>query len=269
MAVPTRGSTFRLSTGRRIVCELMRAGRGVPTVTVRREFSIPAVVEARAARRLAISWVCIFAKAYALAAQRIPNLRWNWSAFPWGRIYEHRESVCAVVVEREWESENIVLGGKIRGPENMALTVFDAKVRELRDRPVNEVRHFRQVLRWARLPWPLRRMITWTVFRRSGHNRAKRAGTFAISSLGQFGVETVTPVVPLTAYLTYGPISGDGKVTVGLIFDHRVMDGRHAARALEEMEHLLNTGIAAELRAAVRIHRTTPREPAPRTPQLV
>jgi hypothetical protein len=269
MAGPTRGRTFSLPIGRRLVNELMRAGRGVPLVTIRREFSIPAVVEARSHRRPSVSWICLFAKAYALAARSIPNLRWNWSAFPWGRIYEHPESACAVVVEREWEGGPVVLGAKVRGPENLPLLDFDARIEEFRDHPVEEVRHFRALLRLARLPWPLRPFVTWLVFRRSGEKRAKAIGTFAISSVGQFGVETVTPVVPVSAYLTFGPISPEGRVTVGLIFDHRVMDGRHGARALADMEHLMNTAIAAELRAVARGHRPAAAPEARRPTQLV
>ena len=77
--------------------------------------------------------------------------------------------------------------------------------------------------------------------------RCKRFGTFMISSLGNFGTQTVVPIMPLTGYLTFGPIAIDGRVTVGLTFDHRVMDGRHAARALQDMETLLNTDILAEI----------------------
>ena len=268
MADPIRGRTFGLTTGRRLINELMRAGRGVPIVTLRREFSIPTVVEARSLHRPSISWVCLFAKAYAMAARAIPNLRWNWSAFPWGRIYEHPESACAVIVERDWAGGPVVLGAKVRGPENLPLLDFDARMHEFRHHPVEEVRHFRALLRIARLPWPLRPFVTWLVFRRSGEKRAKAVGTFAISSVGQFGVETVTPVVPVTAYLTFGPISPDGRVTVGLIFDHRVMDGRHGARALADMEHLMNTAIAAELRAIAR-DRRPPTPESRRAAQLV
>ena len=40
----------------------------------------------------------------------------------------------------------------------------------------------------------------------------------------------------------------DGDVAVCLTFDHRVMDGRHAARALEDMEAILNSTLVTELR---------------------
>ena len=72
-------------------------------------------------------------------------------------------------------------------------------------------------------------------------------GTFAISSLGNYGAELLNPILPLTAYVTFGPISEAGEVNVRLIFDHRVMDGRHAARALVEMEKNLRGPLVEEM----------------------
>ncbi|HKB04699.1 MAG TPA: hypothetical protein VKD90_20920, partial [Gemmataceae bacterium] len=66
---------------------------------------------------------------------------------------------------------------------------------------------------------------------------------------GQFGCDQTVVRMPLTGYLTFGPIGKDGKVMVGLTFDHRVMDARTAARSLEDMERFLNTALVAELRA--------------------
>ena len=63
-------------------------------------------------------------------------------------------------------------------------------------------------------------------------------------------MSALNPRIPLTGYLTYGPISADGRVTVSLTFDHRVLDGRQAARALCDMEAFLNTVLVAELRNA-------------------
>ncbi len=252
MADPLRGKTFGVPVGRRIVTEFLRAGRSIPLVSLRRDFTIPNVVEARNARTPSISWVCIFAKAYALAARRHYHLRWNWLTFPWARIYEHPTSECAVVVEREWAGEKVALAARVRAPEDKSLVEFDEHVRRFRDAPVLEVSPFRQLLRIARMPGFVRRFLFWSSLNCSGYKRCKRFGTFAVSSLGPYGSETLTPVVPLTTYLTYGPISPEGRVSVGVIFDHRVMDGGHAARALEDTERIMNSLVAAELRALAR-----------------
>jgi hypothetical protein len=45
---------------------------------------------------------------------------------------------------------------------------------------------------------------------------------------------------PITTALNYGVLAPDGSLDVRLTFDHRVMDGGTAARALAELEGVLN-----------------------------
>ena len=108
----------------------------IPLVTVRREFTIPAPVIARAEYSPKLSWVALFAKAFALAAMRHPHLRRNWLSFPVGRIYEHPNSECVVLVEREWQGEEAVLGAKLRAPESMNLATIDGHIRRFKSDPV-------------------------------------------------------------------------------------------------------------------------------------
>lgn len=252
-----KGRTLPVGPGRRLVLEFLRQARKVPLVVITREFSIPAVVAARSETGSRISWIALFAKAYALAARRHPHLRRNWMTFPWARIYEHPVSECAVLVEREWQGEELILGAKVYGPENMSLDDLDGYVRRFQNEPVWSVSDFRQLLRIARYPAPLRRFVFWSSLCWSGFKRCKRFGTFMVSSLGNFGVMATVPRMPLTAYLLFGPISPDGRVEVGLTFDHRVMDGRHAARALEDVERILNTALLGELRKTLPADRQT------------
>jgi hypothetical protein len=52
----------------------------------------------------------------------------------------------------------------------------------------------------------------------------------------------------LTTTLTFGPIDDWGKVTVKIIYDHRVLDGAYVARRLVDLEETLNGVILDELR---------------------
>jgi pyruvate/2-oxoglutarate dehydrogenase complex dihydrolipoamide acyltransferase (E2) component len=52
----------------------------------------------------------------------------------------------------------------------------------------------------------------------------------------------------LTSTLNYGVIAPDGSVDVRLTYDHRVLDGATVARALADLERVLNCEILAELR---------------------
>ena len=245
-----RGTSLPVPAGRRVAAEFLRQSRNVPLVTIRREFSVPGLAAVRAAVNPRVSWVALFAKAYGLAARRHAALRRSWTTFPVDRLYEHPESNCVVLVEREWGGEELVLGGKVRGPETTSLLDINRHINRFQTAPVWTVSDFRQTLRLGRHPGLLRRFLMWSSLHWSGYTRSKRFGTFVVSSLGNFGCDAVDPKVPLTGYLTYGPISADGRVAVHLTFDHRVLDGRQAARALCDMEAFLNTAIVAELRNA-------------------
>jgi pyruvate dehydrogenase E2 component (dihydrolipoamide acetyltransferase) len=77
-------------------------------------------------------------------------------------------------------------------------------------------------------------------------------GTFTITNLGMFGVESFTPIVnpPETAILGVGamvekPAGRDGQIvlrpmmTLSLSFDHRIVDGAPAAQFLQRVKQLL------------------------------
>lgn len=261
-----RGTSLPVPAGRRVVAEFLRQSRTVPLVTIRREFAVPGLAAVRAAMNPRVSWVALFAKAYGLAARRHAVLRRSWTTFPFNRLYEHPESACVVLVEREWGGDEVVLGGKVRGPESTSLLDLNRHVSRFQTAPVWTVSDFRQTLRLGWYPGLLRRFLMWSSLHWSGYTRSKRFGTFLVSSLGNFGCEALDLKLPLTGYLTYGPISTDGRVTVHLTFDHRVLDGRQAARALCDMEAFLNTAIVAELRHAAARQVVEPAEAREMTP---
>jgi hypothetical protein len=57
------------------------------------------------------------------------------------------------------------------------------------------------------------------------------------------------PLTPLTTTLNYGVIDSEGKVTVRIIYDHRVVNGATVARALARLEEILNTSLVEEIRS--------------------
>ena len=104
--------------------------------------------------------------------------------------------------------------------------------------------------RWlARAPRFVRRWVWWYLLNVSGRKRARYFATFCVSSVGNLGVDSLTPLTPLTTLLHYGTIEPNGAVTMRLTFDHRVIDGAVAARALVDMEQVLKSEVSAELTA--------------------
>jgi len=181
-------------------------------------------------------------------AQRLPGLRQAYMPLPFPHIYQHPHSVCALVVEREWQGEPVLVAGRVREPEALSLKEIGERIRALRETPVQEVAEFRQVLRLGRMPRIIRRLaLSYALYLGGGFRRAKRLGTFMVSSYGTLGAEQLHPLTPLTTLLTFGPISAEGEVNVKMVYDHRILDGRYIARGLAELEQVLNHELAHEL----------------------
>jgi hypothetical protein len=243
-----KGIRLKISPARKLVLELLHHARRVPSLPLARTFDLGAVAAARQALPVAPSWTALFLRGYGLTAREYPELRRAFIRWPLPHFYEHPWSECAVLVEREHQGETVVLGAKIRAPENQTLPEIDGHLRRFREAPLQEVPCFRQLLRLARLPWLWRRFVFWHVLHCSGFKRAKHFGTCMVSTLGNLGVEQFHPLTPLTTYLTFGPVSPAGEVTVKIVYDHRVMDGRGVARALNDLEQVLRESILSELR---------------------
>ncbi len=93
------------------------------------------------------------------------------------------------------------------------------------------------------------------------HARSHYFGTFGVTTVGAWGVDSLRPVAPWTLLLHYGAIDPRGAVTMRLTYDHRVLDGSGPATALVEMERILQTEIVAELEA---LREREPAAPLPR-----
>ncbi|MBI1917180.1 MAG: hypothetical protein HYS12_20945, partial [Planctomycetes bacterium] len=221
--------------------------RKVPSLPIARKCDLSGIAAARREATSPPSWTAIMMRAYGLVARDYPELRRALIPWPWTHLYQHPCSECAILVERVWQGEHVVLGAKLRAPEERSLAEIDAYLGHLQSAPVLEVNTFRQVLRIGRLPWLLRRFTFWQSLYLSGFKRAKRFGTFMISSLGNLGAEQIHPLTPLTTYFTFGPITVDGEAELKIIYDHRVLDARYVAHILGDLEHVLNDRLAREL----------------------
>ena len=164
-----------------------------------------------------------------------------------------------MAVEREYRGEWGVFIGFLKAPEKMPLSAMSAALDEWKGRPVDEVEPFRRQIAFTRLPLPARRFLWWYANAWSGKIKARNFGTFGVSLTGASGATALNLIGPLTAALNTGVVGDDGAVDVRLHFDHRVMDGMPAARALAEVEEYLRTEIVAELAAAAEPAAAPPR----------
>src|SRR4029079_3967745 len=109
------------------------------------------------------------------------------------------------------------------------------------------VPNFRRLVKYTKLPKPVRRFLWWYAMQTSGRRRARNFGTFGVSVTAGLGSAAVNLISPLATTLSYGVLAADGSLDVRLHFDHRVLDGAPVARALADLEDVLRTEIAAEL----------------------
>lgn len=236
---------FRLSLPRRWIGDLLYFAKKIPSVPVERVMELDELQIHR--DRAGISWPAIFLKAFGLTAQRHPELRQALIEYPWARGYEHPHSVASVAIERQYEGEPAVFFAQVQAPEKHGLRSIDRELKTFRTEPVESFGNFRRVILISRLPRVIRRFAWWLSLYWSGNKRAKRLGTFGFSVYASLGASSVHPLSPLSYLLNYGVMDEKGRMTVRLIYDHRIVDGAVIARALGTMEAILTGAIQAEL----------------------
>lgn len=242
-----RGLYKPVSASRRIIMDLMHEARQVPSIPVQRMINLKDLESIRRLSAPRISWFALFMKAFAIVAHEHPQLRRSLIRYPWLRFYDHPFSICSVAIERQHEDEPCLFFAHFRAPENQSLTDLQLALTGYKDRPVMKVGMYRRALKIGRLPTVLRRVLWWTSLNFSGSKRAKRMGTFGITSYGVLGAESLHPISPLTCTFNFGPIGLDGNVLIKIIYDHRTLDGSEVARRLKNIEEVLHTSIRDEL----------------------
>lgn len=169
-------------------------------------------------------------------------------AFPWPHLYEHPASVAAVTVERIWYGEEIPVLTHFFSPETRLIADLDAWLRHFQECPLQEIASVRRFERLIRLPQPLRRLIWWSALNLNGPARAGYVGTFAVTSPANQGAGMLHLLSCGTCTIHYGMFDAGGSLDVRLTFDHRVLDGAPAARALADLECVLSNEILSEVR---------------------
>lgn len=244
-----RGTPRTISLPRRLICDLMHASMGVPFVSLSRSLNIRPLLEARTGATAPAGWAATFVKAFALVARDEPVLRTVYAKWPWPALYELPKSVALVAIARVEAGEECVMPQRIAAPEALSLAAIDAEIRRGKTAPIADVPMFRKIMRATRLPLPLRR-LSWAIGLNFGRQRGNWFGSFGVSSVAAYGGGELHPITPGPYIVSYGRIEPDQTIHVVIRWDHRVTDAAPIARVLTRLEQVLNTEIAAELRAA-------------------
>lgn len=248
MEIP-RGKNIRLSTGRRILCDLMHFSRMVPLVSIERVMDLRPVIEARKALPQRPSWYAIFLKAYGAVGARMPVFRRAYMKFPWPHLHEYACNIGVVPIERELDGEPSLLFLKMKAPEELPLPEIDRLIREAKTQDVWTIESFIPVLWSMRWPRFMRHWGGWYALNMRPYWRGVFFGTFGLTGVAGLGSTSVHFLSPLTSTIAFGVIGEDGRTIVRMMFDHRVVDGTLTATAMQELERELNGPIADEMRA--------------------
>jgi hypothetical protein len=235
---------------RRWVNDIIHFGKKSHVIGCNWRINLAPAVAARATRQPIIGWTAMWVKALALASQRYPELRTAYLPFPWARLYVHADCVCTVAIERTWQGASAVFFDQIRQADATSLTDLDHWLRRLKQEPVESFSGFRRIIRFARPPVLVRRLIWSLLLYWSGPLRAQYIGTCALDPFPTGGSVTQS-ATPISFLLYYGLVAPNGDTQVQVLFDHRVMDGIDAYRIVRSIETTLNREIAAELKQGI------------------
>lgn len=235
-----------LDPNRPVVHDVVWLARNVPIFPVERVFDLAVLNRLRAECDTRIGWAAMFMKAHAIVAREMPMLRSWYVPWPRPRIVTCSTSVAALSINRQIDGTDWLYWAHIPNPDQMPLDVLQAAITRYQTSPVDQVFKRQQQLRM--LPrWLRRLLLRWNI-NSPGAKRAKRLGTFSISTLAGAGAYNRLHPSPLTTSLAYGPLERNGHCLVTMLCDHRLLDGVPAARAIERLEQVLRDEIAAELR---------------------
>lgn len=249
--MPESGPPQRLalSRSRRLTIDVLHYNRRVPTCAHDRRFDLRQVAELRSKLPRRVSWSLLFIKGFARVAERHPELRQAYIEWPWPYVLQNAYSVAMMATQRKHRDERWLFWSRFVQPELRSLLEMQQSLDRYESEPVEQI--FERQWQLSGLPTWLRRCFWWWSLNFAGAKRAKRVGTFFLTTLASKGVEIQDPPAFLTANLTYGPLDESGHCRVTLSYDHRLMDGSLIADCLIELESELNGSIAEELKSMI------------------
>lgn len=242
------GHSVRLSPSRRVTGDALYAGMQIPLVTIQKDMNVADLAAARGLAPVRPSWCAIFTKAYGKVVASRPDMRRTVLSFPWDRVYEYSAASAQVAVEVRLGEENALVFVPIMNPEACSLLKIDRIIATCQEQPLKLVPAYSQALFLARFfPRIVRRWVWWCLLNLSARIRFCYFGTFVVTSVGNWGIESVRPIAPAISILHYGSIDSQGNVSVRMTYDHRMLDGSGPSKTLNEMEQFLKSDILTEL----------------------
>lgn len=193
-------------------------------------------------------------KAIGIAQRSHPDSR--TFSLPFGRTVTFNDVVAGFTVEREVDGEPIVFFGEIAEPHLKSLEEIAAELKTYSSGDLMSVSKLRQQMTFARFPRLIRQVVLLAGLWFPALRLICMGATFGLSSFGALGVSSVCGPSVCTAVFGVGACENrlvvrNGEVLVrpimslSLSWDQNVMDCAGAARFLQTIKRLLDTGALA------------------------
>jgi hypothetical protein len=243
------GKRTAIPPERRLICDIVGIAQQMPLVPLAMTIDVAELARCRRRASPQISWAVVMMRAMALVSREFPALRTVYVPLPWPHFYEHPESIAMLAINREIEGQPWLLCARFHQPENHSLVQLQQIYDRYRESPPMSVRQIRHQVRFAKLPWLLRKAGWMIMTRCSAAGKVRMMGTFGMSPSRTRSIHGTWHLGPLTTTLGFDPYCVDGQCHVTLTFDHRILDGLPAAEVLHRLGNVLRNQMCNELRA--------------------
>ncbi|QKG20151.1 2-oxo acid dehydrogenase subunit E2 [Actinomadura verrucosospora] len=237
---------------RRHTLTFLSWSRGAAPVFLDTEVDMSAVVAHRraaeqAGRRYSMVAYVLHAAGRVLARHPDANAALRGRSRP--RIARYGTVNAKVALDKRLNGQRVVLAALLTGVHRSSLEQIQGELEYWRRGDPDHMQEFAGLRKMQRMPWPLRSWANSSAVS-SLRRRPHTMGTFAVSSLGHrpvngfhsFGGTTITLGVGQTterAVIRDGTLASAPVMQLNLAFDHRVIDGAHAADVLTEIKDAL------------------------------
>ena len=195
-------------------------------------------------------------KAIGIAQRSHPESR--SALLPWGQTMIFNRIIAGFTVEKMVDGQPAVYLGIIEDPDTKSLEEIAAELQVYGERDIADVPQLALEERFNHMPWLLRRIILLLGLSLPWIRMRYMPASFGVSSLGKYGIKAVIP--PCINASTFGiggvekkAVVRDGQIeispmmTITLNFDHRLIDGGPAVRFLNDVQKLMEGGLAEYL----------------------
>ena len=199
-------------------------------------------------------------KAIAIAQRGHPDSR--TALMPWGQTITIENIVAGFTCEKEVPGGQAVYIGVIENPDTKSLVHISSELREYAVQDIKDVPQLALEERFNHMPWLIRRLILAAGLFLPWIRFSVMPASFGITSLGKLSITTVIPPCVNTSTFGVGKIEERAVVRNGQIeirpmmtlvlnFDHRLIDGAPAARFLNDVQRLMEGGLAGYLHEGI------------------